>query len=73
MVFKNLLILFISLYPFFLCRMAFFKCFKEKTVTILEDDSENFEEWTTLSVHKSLTDLQYLSMSVTKDPLHISS
>ena len=53
--------------------MTFFKCFKEKTVTILKDDSEDFEEWTTLSVHKSLTDLQSLSVPVTKDPLHISS
>ena len=51
----------------------FFKCFKEKTVTILEDDSEDFEEGTTLPVHKSLTDLQSLSVPVTKDPLHISS
>ena len=53
--------------------MTFFKCFKEKTVTILEDDSEDFEEGTTLSVHKSLTDLQSLSVLVTKDLLHISS
>ena len=53
--------------------MTFFKCFKEKTVTILKDDGEDFEEWTTLSVHKSLIDLQSLSMLVTKDPLHISS
>ena len=53
--------------------MAFFKCFKEKIVTILEDDSEGFEEGTTLSVHKSLTDLQSLSVLVAKDPLHISS
>ena len=53
--------------------MAFFKCFKVKTVTILEDDSEDFEERTTLSMHKSLTDLQSLSVPVTKDPLHISS
>ena len=53
--------------------MALFKCFKEKTVTILEDDSEDFEEGTTLSVHKSLTDLQSLSVLVAKDPLHISS
>ena len=53
--------------------MAFFKCFKEKTVTILEDESEDFEEWTTLLVHKSLIDLLSLSMSVTKDPLHIYS
>ena len=53
--------------------MAFFKCFKEKTVTILEDDSENFEEGTTLSVHKSLIDLQSLLVPVTKNPLHISS
>ena len=53
--------------------MTFFKCFKEKTITILEDDSEDFEEWTTLSMHKSLTDLQSLSVPVTKDPLHISS
>ena len=51
----------------------FFKCFKEKIVTILEDDSEDFEEGTTLSVHKSLTDLQSLLMLVTKDPLHIYS
>ena len=53
--------------------MAFFKCFKEKTVTILEDESEDFEEGTTLLVHKSLTDLQSLSVPVTNDPLHISS
>ena len=53
--------------------MAFFKCFKEKTVTILEDESEDFEERTTLSVHKSLTDLQSLLVPMTKDPLHISS
>ena len=32
--------------------MAFFKCFKENTITILENDSEDFEEGTTLSVHK---------------------
>ena len=51
----------------------FFKCFKEKTVTILEDDSEDFEEGSTLSVHKSLTDLQFLSVLVINDPLHISS
>ena len=53
--------------------MAFFKCFKENTVTILKVDNEDFEEGTTLSVHKSLIDLQSLSMPVTKDPLHISS
>ena len=53
--------------------MTFFKYFKEKTITILEDDSEDFEEWTTLSVHKSLTDLQSLLVLVTKDPLHIFS
>ena len=53
--------------------MTFFKCFKEKTVTILKDDSEDFEDGTTLSMHKSLTDLQSLSVPVTKDPLHISS
>ena len=53
--------------------MAFLRCFKEKTVTILEDDSEDFEEGTTLLVHKSLIDLQSLSVLVTKDPLHISS
>ena len=53
--------------------MTFFKYFKEKTVTILEDDSEDFEEGTTLSVHKSLTDLQSLLVPVTKDLLHISS
>nr|CAN78421.1 hypothetical protein VITISV_037778 [Vitis vinifera] len=53
--------------------MTFFKCFKEKTITILEDDSEDFEEGTTLLVHKSLIDLQSLSVPVTKDPLHISS
>ena len=53
--------------------MAFFKCFKEKTVTILEDDSEDFKEGSTLSVHKSLTDLQFLSVLVINDPLHISS
>ena len=52
--------------------MTFFKCFKEKTVTILKDDSEDFEG-TTLSVHKSLTNLQYLSVPVTKDSLHIPS
>ena len=51
----------------------FFKYFKENIVTILEDDSEDFEEGTTLSVHKSLTDLQSLSVLVAKDPLHISS
>ena len=74
MVFKNLDRYFIHLSLYlFLCRMAFFKCFKEKTVTILEDDSEDFEEGTTLPVHKSLTDLQSLSVPVTKDPLHISS
>ena len=53
--------------------MAFFKYFKEKTVTILKDDSEDFEEGSTLSVHKSLTDLQFLSVLVINDPLHISS
>ena len=53
--------------------MAFLRCFKEKTITILEDDSEDFEKGTILSVHMSLTDLQSLSMLVTKDPLHISS
>ena len=53
--------------------MVFFKFFKEKTVTILEDDSEDFEEGTTLSMHRSLTNLQFLSVPVTKDPLHISS
>ena len=53
--------------------MAFFKYFKEKTVTILKDDSEDFEEGTTFSMHKSLTDLQSLSVPVTKNPLHISS
>ena len=51
--------------------MAFFKCFKVKTITILEDESEDFEERTTLSVHKSLTDLQSLLVPMTKDPLHI--
>ena len=76
MVYKNLDLYFIhlSLPSFsFLCRMALFKWFKEKTVTILEDDSDDFEEGTTLSVHNSLTDLQSSSMLVTKDPLHISS
>ena len=53
--------------------MAFFKCFKEKTVTMINDDNEDFEERTILSVHKSLIDLQSLSVLVTKDPLHISS
>ena len=53
--------------------MTFFKCFKEKIIIILKDDSEDFEEWTTLSVHKSLTDLQSLLVPMTKDPLHISS
>ena len=53
--------------------MSFFNCFKEKTKTIIEENSENFEEWTILSVHKSLTDLQSLSVPVTKNPLHISS
>ena len=53
--------------------MAFFKCFKEKTVTIPDNDSEDFEEGTTLSMHKSLTDLQSLSTPVTDDPLHIYS
>ena len=52
--------------------MTFFKCFKEKIVTILEDDSEDFEEGTTLLVYKLLTNLQSLSVPVTKDPLHIS-
>ena len=47
------------------CRMTFFKCFKEKTVTILENDSEDFEKGTTLLVHKSLTNLQSLSVLVT--------
>ena len=42
-------------------------------MTILKDDSEDFQEKTTLSVHKSLTDLQSLLVLVTKDPLHISS
>ena len=51
----------------------FFKYFKENIVTILEDDSEDFEDGITLSVHKSLTNLQSLSVPVTKDPLHISS
>ena len=58
---------------FFFCRMTFFKCFKEKIVTILEDDSEGFEEGTTLSMRKSLTDLQSLSVPAAKNPLHISS
>ena len=53
--------------------MTFFKCFKEKIIIILEDDSEDFEEGTTLSVHKSLTNLQSLSVPVTKNPLHIFS
>ena len=53
--------------------MALFKCFKEKTVTILEDDREDFEEGTTLSVHKSLINLQSLSVLVINNPLHISS
>ena len=53
--------------------MTFFKCFKEKTVTILKDDSEDFEDGTTLSMHKSLTDLQSLLVLVTNDLLHISS
>ena len=53
--------------------MMFFKCFKENTVTILEDDSEDFDEGITLSMHKSFTNLQSLSVPVTKDPLHISS
>ena len=53
--------------------MTFFKYFKEKTITILEDDSEDFEEGVTLSMHKSLIDLQSFSVPVTKDPLHISS
>ena len=53
--------------------MTFFKCYKEKTVIILEDDSEDFEEGTTLLVHKSLINLQSLLVSMTKDPLHISS
>ena len=63
----------LSFYIPFLCRIAFFKCFKEKTVTIINDDNEDFEERTILSVHKSLIDLQSLSVLVTKDPLHISS
>ena len=42
-------------------------------MTMLEDDNEDFEEGTTLSVHKSLTDLQFLSVLVIEDPLHISS
>ena len=53
--------------------MAFFKCFKEKAVTILKDDSEDFEKGTTLSMHKSLTNLQSLLVPVTEDPLHVSS
>ena len=53
--------------------MTFFKCFKEKTITILENDGEDFEEGTTLSMHKSLVDLQSLSVLATKNPLHISS
>ena len=53
--------------------MAFFKCFKEKAVTILKDDSEDFEKGTTLSMHKSFTNLQSLLVLVTKDPLHVSS
>ena len=76
MVYKNLDLYFIhlSLPSFsFLCRMTFFKCFKEKTITIHENDSEDFEKGTILSVHMSLTDLQSLSMLVKKDPLHISS
>ena len=42
-------------------------------MTILDDDSEDFEEGTTLSMHKSLTNLQSLSVPVRNDPLHISS
>ena len=73
MTFKNLDPYFIHLsFYLFLCRMAFFKCFKEKTVTILKVDNEDFEEETTLSVHESLTKIQSLSAPVTKDPLHIS-
>ena len=53
--------------------MAFFKCFKENTITILENDSEDFEKGTTLSMRKSLTNLQSLSVPVTKNPLHIFS
>ena len=60
-------------FSFFFCRMAFFKCFKEKAVTILKDDSEDFEKGTTLSMHKSFTNLQSLLVLVTKDPLHVSS
>ena len=52
----------------------FFKCFKEKTVTILEDDNEDFEEGTTLSVHKSLTDLKSLGvMGLTTSSPHASN
>ena len=47
--------------------------FQEKIVTILEDDSEDFKEGTSLLVHKSLTNLQSLLVPVIKDPLHISS
>ena len=52
--------------------MMFFKCFKEKIVTSLEYDSEDFEEGTTLSVHKSLTDLQSLLM-LPGPKLHLAS
>ena len=34
--------------------MVFFKCFKENTVIILKEYSEDFEKGTTLLVQKSL-------------------
>ena len=52
--------------------MAFFKCFKENTITILENDSEDFEKGTTLLVHKSLTNLQSLLM-LPGPKLHLAS
>ena len=42
-------------------------------MTILEKDSEDFKEGTTLLVKKYLFDLQTLSMPVIEDLLHISS
>ena len=41
-------------------------------MTIPKDHSEDFEKGATLLVYKSLTDVQSLLVSMTKDPLHIS-
>lgn len=42
-------------------------------MTILEEDSEDFKERTTLLIQKTLIDLQTLLVLVTKDLLHLFS